>query len=150
MTRFGLEIRAAQPADAPAVAELLALAGHTVPAATLALRLAAIRQGAGTALLALEWGPPSGIIVVDWRPTLLADDLAARITTLLVAPAERRRGIGRLLVKAGAQAARLAGGGTLAVTPGADSAEGAAFLLATGFEQRGALLLRGLRKHAAP
>ncbi len=100
------------------------------------------------ALIAAEWGPPIGLVLLHWYRTLEADQPVARITTLLVAPDERRRGIGRLLVKAAAQAARMAGCGTMAVT--ADPAETASqeFCRASGFTDVGRCFLRPLRKKA--
>ncbi len=146
MSRHGLEIRAAAPADAPMVAELLAHTGYPASPQIIAVRLAAVRQSSGTALLALEWGPPSGIVVLHWFPTLSSDLLTAQITTLLVNPEDRRRGIGRLLVKAGAQAARVAGCGVLETAAGQSQTDLRGFLHASGFESDGCRLIRGLRK----
>ena len=147
MSRHGLEIRAAASADGAALAELLADAGCPVPAPTLSARLAGLRQSAGTALLALEWGPPSGIIVLHWHPTLDADLLTAQVSALLVAPAARRRGIGRLLVKAAAQTARTAGCGSITLPVAAQQPELHAFCQATGFTQDAQRFTRALRRH---
>ncbi len=100
----------------------------------------------GAILLALEWGPPSGVIAVSWRRSLLADMPIAWITTLLVGPDARRRGIGRLLLKAAAQAARTAGCGALRMEATSDQPELTAFSLATGFAQAGVVFERALRK----
>ena len=145
-TRHGLELRAATVSDAPGMAALLAAAGYPVPPASLAHNLDAIRQGPGTALLALEWGPPSGLVVVHWHRTLTATLPVAQVSLLLVGAAERHRGIGRLLVKAASQAARVAGCGTLvlAAPDGRDDLH--AFCLATGFDVQGACFVRPLRK----
>ncbi len=107
-SRYGLQIRTATPADAPGIAELFQNAGRPIEVAALAERLAALQQAPGTALLALEWGPPSGLIALTWYPVLVDDHPVARITTLLVGPEDRRRGVGRLLLKAASQAARAA------------------------------------------
>ena len=140
-----MEIRAATAADAPGLCELLAVAGRPVSPRSLAPRLDAVRQQPGAALLALAWGPPSGLVVLHWHATLDADRPVAQITTLLVAPEERRRGIGRVLVKAAAQAARVAGCGALELSaapePGLD-----AFCRATGFAEAGPRFVRALRK----
>jgi len=106
-SRYGLEVRAAAPADAPGLATLLAEAGHALEARALAERLLAVREAPGAALIAAQWGPPSGLILLHWYPTLAEPRPVAQITTLLVAVEDRRRGIGRLLLKAGAQAARI-------------------------------------------
>ena len=146
-SRYGLQIRAASSADAAGIVELMEAAGRAVPAATLAGRLDALRDEPGAALLALEWGPPSGLIVLNWYRTLAADLPVAQISMLLVGPDERRRGIGRMLLKAGSQAARNAGCGTLHLIAAGDESL-AAFCRATGFDEAGTGYARPLRKRS--
>ncbi len=148
-TRYGLEIRAATAAEAPGLSELLTASGHPIPARILAERIEALRDGPGTALVALEWGPPSGLVVLHWYRTLYAAQPTAQITTLLVGAHERRRGIGRLLVKAAAQAARVAGCGTLELSAATGRADLHDFCRATGFTEAGPRFTRALRKNAA-
>ena len=150
--RYGLQVRAAAAADAPGIAELFAACGVVVPAERLAARLDALGRD-GLALIAVEWGPPSGLAVVGWRRSLLADAPVAVLDTLLVAPDDRRRGIGRLLLKAASQAARQAGCDELRVGEGKIGDGGTAadpslpaFLDATGFARIGALHARPLRR----
>ena len=112
----------------------------------LAARLAALQSFPGIALIAQEWGPPSGLIVLHWYASLAADDPVARMTLLCVAPDARRRGIGRLLVKAASQAARAAGCATLECFAQSDSPALRAFLAATGFSQSAERFVRPLRK----
>lgn len=147
MNRYGLEIRAATAADAPGLSELLSMAGLVVPTRTLAERLEALRREQGTALLALEWGPPSGLVMVHWYRTLGADQPTAQITTLLVGSDARRRGIGRLLVKAAAQAGRVAGCTALELRAPADQSDLHEFCRATGFAEFGLHFTRTLRKN---
>lgn len=144
--RHSLELRAATAADAPGLSRLLAAAGRDVSARDLTERLAALRQGPATALVAVQWGPPSGLVVVHWHPVLEEAAPVARITTLLVEEEDRRRGIGRLLVKGAAQAARLAGCDRIEieVPPGLSSLR--AFCRATGFAEAGAAHARSLRR----
>lgn len=106
----------------------------------------ALRQASSTALVAVQWGPPSGLVVMHWYPTLHAPRPTAQITTLLVNIDERRQGIGRILVKAAAQAARVAGCGELEimVPPAAPSLD--AFCRATGFGEADRRFVRSLRK----
>ena len=146
-TRRGLEIRGATSADAPGMCELLSAAGHEIAPGTLAARLEAIRQAPGAALLAAEWGPPGGFVLLHWYPTLNADQPTAQITALLVGPTERRRGIGRLLVKAAAQAARVAGCGALELLAAPEQPTLQHFCRATGFTEAGACFVRQLRKN---
>lgn len=143
--RHGLEIRAASPADAPGVSGLLLAAGQTVAAADIATRLEGVRRS-GAALVAVEWGPPSGLIVLHWHQTLLDAGLHAQISLLLVGPDDRRRGLGRLLLKAAARSARAAGCDTIDVQAVEGDETMPAFCLATGFGQSGASYLRSLRK----
>jgi len=145
-SRRGLEIRAATSADAPGLCELLSASGHAALPRALADRLDAIRQAPGTALLAADWGPPGGFVVLHWYPTIDADQPTAQITTLLVNPAERRRGIGRLLVKAASQAARVAGCGRLEMSAAPEQPGLQQFCRATGFTEAGAGFVRPLRK----
>ncbi|MEA1833358.1 GNAT family N-acetyltransferase [Methylobacterium durans] len=148
-SRYGLEIRTAVAADAPGLADLMRAAGHPVPAHDLADRLDLLRYGHGTALVALEWGPPSGIVVLHWYPALEQASPVAQVTLLLVGPDERRRGIGRQLLKAASQAARMAGCGTLHLLAAPDRPDLRAFCAATGFVEAAAGFARPLRKRGS-
>lgn len=145
-SRYGLELRAAASTDAPGLAQLLNAVGRPLPAGDLAERLGALRHDHGAALVAVEWGPPSGLVVLHWYRTLDAAAPVAQITTLLVGPDERRRGVGRLLLKAAAQAARLAGCGTLQLLADPAQPDLRAFCEATGFTEGGVGFARPLRK----
>lgn len=142
--RYGLEIRAAAAGDAADLAALLSGAGHPVAAQDLAPRLAALQAAGGTALVAVEWGPPSGLAVLGPLPTLDAARPVAVLTALLVAPDARRRGIGRLLLKAASRAARQAGCERVLMPVEPGRADLAAFGAATGFSGDGRLLARPL------
>ena len=144
--RYGLEIRAASNIEAQDLAELLGLAGHAVPPGDLDSRLEEMGRGKGAALVALQWGPPSGLVVLHWYQTLTAAQPTAQITMLFVAPDERRKGIGRMLLKAASQAARVAGCGTLEIMAAEPAAELYGFCRATGFTGTGTYLARTLRK----
>jgi aminoglycoside 6'-N-acetyltransferase I len=145
-SRYALEIRAATALEAPGLATLLAEADHAIDAAAIAERLAALQAGNGVALAALQWGPPSGLVILHWYRTLLAPRPVAQISLLLVAAEDRRRGIGRMLLKAAAQAARTAGCGDMEIMAGPEDASLHAFCAATGFEPAGARFIRPLRK----
>jgi GNAT superfamily N-acetyltransferase len=145
-SRHGLEIRAATSSDVLGLASLLAEAGYVVDARDLAERISAVRQTGSTALVAVRWGPPSGVVELHWYLTLEDARATAQITTLLVAAEERRLGIGRLLVKAAAQAARRAGCGSLEVMAARDATSLQGFCRATGFVEHGPQFVRSLRK----
>ncbi|WP_375409526.1 GNAT family N-acetyltransferase [uncultured Methylobacterium sp.] len=145
-SRYGLEIRAAAAGDAPGLADLLAACGRPVPARDLADRIDALRREEGAALVAVEWGPPGGLVVLHWYRTLQDAAPVAQITTLLVGLDDRRRGVGRLLLKAASQAARSAGCGSLHLLAESDRPELSAFCAATGFTQAGIRFDRPLRK----
>ncbi len=145
-SRYGLQIRAAAAADAAGLAELMETCGIPAAAGPLAARLAALAGTAGTALVAVEWGPPSGVVAVTWAQTLKADLPVATIDLLLVGPDDRRRGVGRLLLKAASQAARAANCGTLVVGVPGEVATLRAFCEATGFAITGACYARALRR----
>jgi aminoglycoside 6'-N-acetyltransferase I len=147
-TRHGLEIRAVTGADAPGVSELLSEAGLLVAPRSLTDRLDGIREAPGAALIAVEWGPPSGLVLLHWYRTLGSDQPTAQITTLLVGADHRRRGIGRLLVKAAAQAARVAGCGTLELLAAPEQQALHHFCRATGFTEVAGCFARPLRKKA--
>ncbi|HEY8614525.1 MAG TPA: GNAT family N-acetyltransferase [Roseomonas sp.] len=144
-TRYGVEIRAALPADS---ADLAVLLGGT--ARQMATRLDALSHDPASAVLvATGWnGAAIGVIALHWHPSLVADRPLARIAALAVAEDERRNGIGRLLIKAGAQAARAAGCDLLEAAPPEGEGAGAAFLQALGFTPAGENLARPLRKRA--
>lgn len=131
------DLRGALPSDA---ADLAVLFGTTPRA--MALRLDACSR-AGTVLVALGWsGAVVGVVALHWAPSLRTDRAVAQISALIVAEDERRQGIGRALVKAAAQSARVAGCDTMEIV-----ATGA-FFDALGFVATGPSLSRRLRKQA--
>lgn len=80
----------------------------------LAVRLAGlISAGAATVLLA---GPgPDGVAVVRFRPAIWSDALECYLAELYVAPAMRRGGLGRALVRAVIELARERGAGHIEI-----------------------------------
>jgi aminoglycoside 6'-N-acetyltransferase I len=149
LSRYGLEIRAAVASDAAGLAQLLEPLHPSIPYRQLAERIEQQRASAGTVLLALEWGPPTGLVALHWYRTLFSDQPVARVTALFVDPDQRRRGIGRLLVKAASQAARVAGCATLLLDADPAASTLDPFCHATGFTAHGTTFDRHLRKGGA-
>jgi aminoglycoside 6'-N-acetyltransferase I len=147
--RYGLEIRAAAGPDAAGLAALLGEAGVAVGASELAARIEALQRHGGTALVAVEWGPPSGLVALAPVVTLGAARAFGLITTLLVAGESRRRGIGRVLLKAAGRAARQAGCDRLLLSVEPDQADLRAFCAAAGFTEEGRMQARSLLKRGS-
>jgi aminoglycoside 6'-N-acetyltransferase I len=145
-SRYGLEIRAATAADAPFLAELLASTGRTTSAPVVAERLEALRRD-GACLVASDWGPLSGVVVLHWAQPLQASR-TAHVSLILVAVEARRRGVGRMLLKAGSQTARSAGCDLLQIVARSDTPDLDAFCRGTGFQDAGRLWTRPLRKRS--
>ena len=141
--RYGVEVRAAAPADAPELARLLGIDPRT-----MAERLETVRGHASSAILVTTgYAGLSGAVGLHWAPDLLHARTVAYITALTVDAAERRHGIGRLLLKAASQAARSARCDVLLLTPEGEGTQ--AFCRATGFIDRGLVLERSLRRRGA-
>jgi GNAT superfamily N-acetyltransferase len=147
--RYGLAIRAATAGDADGISALLQAAGLTADRRGLAARLESIPVEAGLVLLAEDWGPPCGALALRWSWTLVDALKVAEVSTLLVDPEQRRKGIARLLLKAAARAARSAGCGELRILA-PEVAEGLGpFCVATGFGRIGESFARSLRKRGS-
>lgn len=143
-TRYGLEIRAAVSGDASGLAAMMTEAALAIGPVEFAGRLEALQRAGGTALVAVEWGPPSGLVVLSHHRTLEASQPVGLITTLLVAQDSRRRGIGRVLLKAAARTARQAGCEQLLLNAEPGQVDLRAFCAATGFAEAGSVLTRPL------
>ena len=93
--RFGLTIRTAAVADADGLHALLIRCGGSLSRERLAINLLAAKEEAGTALIADEWGPPTGIIALHWMTVLTEPLKVAEVTLLLVDPERRRSGVAK-------------------------------------------------------
>lgn len=130
-----VQIRPIAPADAPAIARLMQGLGFEHSVAEIGQRLAmAPDRAADPALLAEAEGHAAGLIALHIAPMLFYPQPLARITTLVVDPAMRRRGIGRALVEAAIALADAAGCGTLELTTALHREEAQAFYRSLGFE----------------
>ena len=127
-------IREARPADAAAIARLLAELGYDVDGADVRRRLAALRKGGEPALVA-DRGGPVGCLTWHVTPVIHRPRPVGRITMLVVAEAERGAGIGKALVAA-AEARLLAKDcGLVEVTSNVKRLRAHAFYRALGYER---------------
>ena len=94
------EIRDACPADAPALAALLAELGYPVAPEVVAARLAALTAAGDRALVATEEAALLGLVTAHVTPVLHRPTPVGRVTALVVAARARGRGVGRALVTA--------------------------------------------------
>ena len=127
-------VRAAGPADAPAVAELLVeFDGEGLSPEALARRMAEV-EGLETAFLG-EWnGEAAGLLVLRTMPTLSGADDWAEITEMYVRPQFRRRGIGRALVEAALDFGRKRGCREFHLLVDPSNEPGQAFYVELGFQ----------------
>ena len=144
---YGVDVRSVVPSDAADIAGLLRQTGEAVSARTVAARLEGLSRD-GAVLVATGFAPVIGVVALHWGWGLGGDAGVARIDVLVVNEEDRRRGIGRLLLKSASQAARMAGCDTLEVVAGRSGDDGGGFLAATGFAGCGQVMCRALRRRS--
>jgi GNAT superfamily N-acetyltransferase len=149
-SRSGVEVRTALPADTLEIAGLLRQLGLCVEQRQVAERVERLLGDPfGTVLVATAWnGAVSALIALHWNSVLQADRPVAQITALVVDEAERRNGIGRLLIKAASQAARTAGCDQLTIATEQEGDDLASFCGALGFTAANRGFVRSLRKRS--
>lgn len=124
-------VRDAAPADAAALASLIALLGHQVLPARVKQRL--VNAGLPT-LVAVEGGAVVGLCGLHAMTAIHRDKPVGRITILVVAEAARGGGIGRMLVAAAEERLRSAGCGLIEVTSNDRLTEAHRFYRHMGFD----------------
>ena len=129
-----LRIREGRPADSEAIAALLEGLGFETPAEELSTRIARLRKG-GEPVLVAERDGLVGCLAWHVTPVLHRPRPVGRITVLVVAESERRRGTGRALVDAASERCAAKGCGLIEVTSNIDLGPAHAFYRRLGFER---------------
>ena len=111
-----LTVRDAQAVDAAAVAGLLTQLGYPVDAPTIEARLQRLAVVGDRVVVAELEGRVVGLGHLQVAPAIEYDRPAAKIGALVVDEAHRGRGVGRALVQALEDEARLRGCGVLFLT----------------------------------
>lgn len=130
-----LAIRAAKPADAEALVELIALLDHPTEEAGIHKRIAALTRAKLAPLVATLGKQVVGLCGIDDMIAIHRDQPVGRINILVVAKFARGQGIGRKLVEAAEDALRRHGCGIVEVTSNDRLAEAHAFYRHMGFER---------------
>ena len=142
-----IRIHKAEPVDAPAVSALLSELGYPSSPRIVAKRIASLLAAErSTVILATEGMDVLGVLALRWEPMLHRLRPAARITTLVVARAARRRGAGRLLVERALVLAHRARCEGVEVTTGVQRRDAQEFYAALGFARSSVRYYRKLRE----
>jgi ribosomal protein S18 acetylase RimI-like enzyme len=96
-------------------------------------------HAAGEAIVLLAGDGPDGVLVLRLRPALWSDGLDAYVEELYVAPAARRRGLGRALLEAAMDVARDRGAVHIDLFTGEDDRPARALYQRLGFSCDGDL-----------
>lgn len=134
-------LRDARPADAPAIAALIALLGHKTDAANVRSRLDQIAIPQRVATIGAE---VVGLCGLDVERHIHRRKPVGRITILAVGKDARGRGLGRLLVEDAQQRLRAAGCGMVEVTSNDRLTAAHAFYRHLGFERTSMRFVRSL------
>jgi ribosomal protein S18 acetylase RimI-like enzyme len=129
-----LSVRPARPGDSEAIAALVAGLGFEAARADIEARLAVLKKGRETPLIA-ERGEVIGVLTWHVTPVLHRPTPVGRITMMVVAQGERRRGVGRALVEAACGELRAKGCGLIEVTSNVDLGGAHGFYRRLGFER---------------
>jgi GNAT superfamily N-acetyltransferase len=140
-------VRDARPSDAEGIAQLLTELGYPVSPERLGRRLQVLSGERATRVFVAEQGDElCGVAAMHSMHLLERDDLACRLTALVVAPEARGRGVGRALFARVEREARGRGCVQLEVTTAEHRAGAHEFYERMGFEEhpkRYVLELRG-------
>lgn len=142
-----IDVRPADPGDSVVVQELLGQLGYAFAVEEVRARLDLFaKQPADPVLLATEGDRGVGLIALHWTFMLHHGKPVARITALVVHDDARGKGIGRILVDAGAALARQAGCDLMELTTALHRTNAQAFYQALGFTASSLCLRRALER----
>jgi GNAT superfamily N-acetyltransferase len=143
-----VEIRAGRAGDVPSLVPLYEEWGHPQTPEVIAERLSTWEATPHAEVLVAEVdGNVAGVAAVCACPHLARPGSYARLTGIVVGASCRRRGIGRALMRAAEDCARIWGCDRIELTTTRSRAEAPAFYPSLGYEdasQRQARFVRGL------
>ena len=132
-----LTIRDARAADAPAIAVLLAQLGYPTEPSAVERRLERLRIVGDRIVVAEVEHKPVGLAHLQVTPALERERPAAKIGALVVDDAHRGHGVGRALVQAMEDEARLRGCELLFLTTAERRKDAQVFYEKIGFQETG-------------
>jgi GNAT superfamily N-acetyltransferase len=145
-----ISIRAATPADAPRVAELLGQLGYAATAEEARVRLAAWAADERSMVIAADVGGVlAGVAAVHAIPLLEQSGSRGRLVALVVDETCRRHGIAGVLIESAEAQARLLGCLDMEVTSARDRPAAHAFYVSAGYDDVCARAARYLKPLAA-
>ena len=141
---MGLTIRDAQPDDSAAIADLLGQLGYPTDAHAVEGRLQRLRIVGDRVVVAEADGTVAGLAHLQVGPTIEYDRPAAKLAALVVDESHRGGGIGRALVAAIEDEARLRGCVILYLTTSERRDDAHSFYERIGLERTGRRYSRAL------
>jgi GNAT superfamily N-acetyltransferase len=140
-----LLVRPASAQDAAGVATLLGVLGYPCDRAEAAARLRALDDEPDQQILVADrHGCLVGLLALDLMYYLPLGARTCRITALVVADGEQRRGVGRLLLREAETRARQAGAARIELTSATHRHEAHEFYRACGFGESALRFLKRL------
>ena len=128
-------IRRAEPADARQIAVLLAVLGYPASVEQTEQRIRTLSLEDSSVVWVAQFRDEiAGVLSFHLIPLFHANGGLGRITSLVVSPSHRRRGVGQLLVSAAEEHARTRGCLRMEVTSGDHRADAHAFYERAGFQ----------------
>ena len=141
---MGLTIRDAQPDDSAAIADLLGQLGYPTDAGAVEGRLQRLRIVGDRVVVADVDGTVAGLAHLQVGPTIEYERPAAKLAALVVDDSRRGEGIGRALVAAVEDEARLRGCELLYLTTSERRDDAHSFYEHIGLEHTGRRYSRAL------